>query len=115
MESHLAAEIAAANRIPFVACRVVLDPAHRTLPPAALIPLTHDGKPNIPAILRSVVGDPGQLPALLRLCRETWLAGLALRRGRHLLGPHFGCPYIDPTQHETQSELVPDAEVVHLS
>ena len=35
MESHVAAEIAAEHRIPFAACRVIIDAAHRTLPPAA--------------------------------------------------------------------------------
>ena len=36
MESHVAARIAAAHRIPFAACRAVIDPAHRELPPAAV-------------------------------------------------------------------------------
>ncbi|MFZ0109617.1 MAG: adenosylhopane nucleosidase, partial [Pseudolabrys sp.] len=34
MESHIAAEVAAAHGIPFAACRVILDAAHRILPPA---------------------------------------------------------------------------------
>ena len=32
MESHIAAEIAAAHQIPFAACRVIIDAAHRALP-----------------------------------------------------------------------------------
>src|SRR5262249_776939 len=35
-ESHVAARIAAAHRIPFAACRAVIDPAHSLLPPAAM-------------------------------------------------------------------------------
>jgi len=35
-ESHVAARIAAAHRIPFAACRAVIDPAHSVLPPAAV-------------------------------------------------------------------------------
>ncbi len=35
MESHIAAEIAAAHQIPFAACRVIIDSAHRALPAAA--------------------------------------------------------------------------------
>src|SRR5690348_16185478 len=38
-ESHVAAQVAAARGIPVVAARVILDPAHRPLPPAALLPL----------------------------------------------------------------------------
>src|SRR5262249_41292847 len=52
MESHLAARIAAAHGLPFTACRVVLDPAHRNLPPAALQSLRPNGTPNLGAVLR---------------------------------------------------------------
>src|SRR5262245_7476660 len=46
MESHVVAEVAEAYGIPFTALRVIADPAHRPLPPAALVPLRHDGKPD---------------------------------------------------------------------
>ena len=93
MESHIAAEIAAEHRIPFAACRVILDDAHRMLPPAATLGLRRDGSPNIPAILRSVWQQPAQLPDLMRVARDHHIAGRALRSGREQLGIGLGFPY----------------------
>ncbi|MGA7489075.1 MAG: hypothetical protein WBW74_19300 [Xanthobacteraceae bacterium] len=92
-ESHIAARIAAAYRIPFAACRAVIDPAHSVLPPAAVIGLRHDGTPDVLAVLRSVMRQPRQLPALTRTALEARTAGAALRRGRRLLGVGLGFPY----------------------
>jgi adenosylhomocysteine nucleosidase len=93
MESHLAAEVAAAYGIPFAVCRTVIDPADRDLPPAAVVGLRNDGTPDMLAISRSVVRQPGQVPALVRIAIDAWSARGALLRGRRLLGPAFGCPY----------------------
>jgi len=98
MESHLAARIAAAHGLPFTACRVVLDPAHRNLPPAALQSLRPDGSPNLGAVLRSVMEQPKQLPDLMRLALDATIARTALRRGRALLGPTLGFPDLDEMQ-----------------
>jgi adenosylhomocysteine nucleosidase len=95
MESHLAARIAAAHGLPFTACRVVVDPAHRNLPPAALLSLRPDGSPNLGAVLRSVMEQPKQLPDLMRLALDATIARAALRRGRALLGPTLGFPDLD--------------------
>jgi adenosylhomocysteine nucleosidase len=92
MESHLAARIAAAHGLPFTACRVVLDPAHRNLPPAALLSLRPNGNPDVAAVLRSVMEQPSQLPDLMRLAVDATVARTALRRGRALLGPALGFP-----------------------
>jgi hypothetical protein len=75
MESHIAA--AEAHGLPFAACGVIIDPAHRVLPPAALVNLRPDGTPDIAAVLRSVIRQPYQLPALL--------CGWRPMRGRHSL------------------------------
>jgi hopanoid-associated phosphorylase len=93
MESHIAAEIAAKHRIPFVACRVILDAAHRMLPPAATLGLRLDGTPNVPAVFRSVWRKPRQLPDLVRVARDHHVARRALRSGRELLGVGLGFPY----------------------
>jgi hopanoid-associated phosphorylase len=93
MESHIAAEIATEHRIPFVACRVILDAAHRMLPPAATLGLRLDGTPNMPAVFRSVWRDPRQLPDLVRVARDHHIAGRALRSGRKQLGIGLGFPY----------------------
>jgi adenosylhomocysteine nucleosidase len=93
MESHLAAQVAAAYRVPFAVCRTIIDPAHRDLPPAAVAGLRNDGTPDVLAISRSVLRRPDQIPALARVAIDAWSARKALLRGRPLLGPGFGCPY----------------------
>jgi hopanoid-associated phosphorylase len=93
MESHIAAEIAAEHRIPFVACRVILDAHHRMLPPAATLGLRLDGTPDVPAVLRSVWRKPRQLPDLVRVARDHHIARRALRSGRKQLGVGLGFPY----------------------
>jgi adenosylhomocysteine nucleosidase len=92
MESHLAARIAAAHGLPFTACRVIVDPAHRPLPAAALLGLRPDGMPDLSRLVRSIVGQPGQLPGMLRLALDAAIAHAALRRGRALLGPSLAFP-----------------------
>jgi hopanoid-associated phosphorylase len=92
MESHIAAKVAAAYAIPFAAARVIIDPAERALPPAALVGLRSDGTPDVKAVFRSVVKEPGQLPALLRIALDAKIACAALRRGRRTLGAGLGFP-----------------------
>ena len=89
MESHVAARVAAAHRIPFTSCRVIMDAAHKILPPAAMVDLHHDGRPNILAVLRSLLKQPSQLSALVHTALDTRIARAALRRGRHRLGAQF--------------------------
>jgi len=95
MESHIAAEIAAFHNIPFAICRTVIDPADRDLPPAAMVELRDNGTPDMPAILRSVVCQPNQIPALARTAIDAWTARKALLRARRLLGAALGCPYFN--------------------
>ena len=95
MESHVAARIAANYGVPFTACRVVVDPAHRHLPPAALLSIRPDGTADVAAVLRSVRAQPGQLPHLMRLAVDAAIAHAALRRGRALLGPGLGFPALE--------------------
>jgi adenosylhomocysteine nucleosidase len=94
-ESHVAARIAATHRIPFAACRAVIDPAHSLLPPAAVFGLRHDGTADVVAVLRSVMRQPGQLPALARTALDARTAAAALRRGRRMLGAGLGFPYFE--------------------
>src|ERR1700719_1007703 len=51
MESHVVARVADQHKLAFAALRVVVDPAHRTVPPAALINMRPDGRPDVPAML----------------------------------------------------------------
>jgi hopanoid-associated phosphorylase len=96
MESHIAAAAAQAHGLPFAACRVIIDPAHRALPPAALVNLRPDGTPDVAAVLRSVIRQPGQLPALLRVAADARAAQLALRAGRRRLGAGLSFPGFHP-------------------
>ena len=96
MESHIAADAAEAHGLPFAACRVIIDPAHRSLPPAALIDLRPDGTPDIPAILLSILRQPAQLPELMRVAFDARAAQVALREGRRRLGPGLSFPGFHP-------------------
>lgn len=93
MESHIAARVAAVHRIPFVACRTIIDAAHRRLPPAATVGLRPDGTANVGAVMRSLVRQPSQLPDLIRTAFDAFIAERALRSGRQSLGVGLGFPY----------------------
>jgi hopanoid-associated phosphorylase len=89
MESHLGARLAQAADLPFIACRVVLDPAGRAVPSAALAALGHDGRTRVAALLGSLAGHPHQLAGLLQLARDATIARAALRTTRSYLGDRF--------------------------
>ena len=91
-ESHVAASIAADHRCPFAACRVICDPAGHALPPAALVRLRPDGRPNVPAILWSLLRHPGQFASLVRVTNDARRARASLLRGRRQLGEALAFP-----------------------
>lgn len=70
LESAVAAGLAERAGLPFLVLRAIADPAERDLPKAALLPLSAEGRPNLPRILGSVLGDLRQVPSLLRLARD---------------------------------------------
>ncbi|BDB28194.1 hypothetical protein Tamer19_10610 [Cupriavidus sp. TA19] len=89
MESHLAARMAAACRLPFAACRVVIDPASRAVPAAAAAGMGEGGKTDVAAVLGALLRAPSQLPALLRLAGDAATARGALRAARLAVGDAF--------------------------
>ena len=99
--------IAAARNLPFAACRVILDPASRRLPPAALVPLCRDGTPDLGGILRSLARDPIQVCGLLRIIVDAWSARSALKRDRSSLGDGLGfaLPMAACTESSTTGEV----------
>ncbi len=111
MESHIAAEAAEAHGLPFAACRVIIDPAHRSLPPAALVDLRPDGTPDVSAVLRSVIRQPFQLPELLRVAADARAAQVALRAGRRRLGPGLSFPGFHPTVAAATTDAARDHEL----
>lgn len=79
MESHVVAQAALRHALPFAAIRAIADPAWRDLPPAALVPMRADGKPNLPAVLAALARRPGQIGALIALAGDLRRAMRALR------------------------------------
>jgi adenosylhomocysteine nucleosidase len=71
MESGPIARVAMEAGIPFIALRAIADPATRGLPPAALLPLDENGRPNLSAVFWSILTDPGQIPALIDTGNQT--------------------------------------------
>ncbi|TPG60606.1 hopanoid-associated phosphorylase [Roseomonas nepalensis] len=92
MESHVAARVARRHGIPLAVARVVSDAAHRDLPPAARLGMRPDGGMDLPAVLRALLADPRQLPALVRTGLEAERAFRALLRGHRRLGPGLAGP-----------------------
>jgi hypothetical protein len=84
--------VAGRHRLPFVALRVVCDPADRSLPPATYVGMKPDGAMDVIAVLRSLFSHPGQLPALIGVAFNAERAFAALLRGRRRLGPGLGFP-----------------------
>jgi hopanoid-associated phosphorylase len=92
MESHRAALVAQRHGVPFAACRVVVDPAHRSLPAAATAGLREDGTTALMQVVRALAAHPGQLPALIRLASDADAAKRTLRVVRARVGRAFAMP-----------------------
>jgi nucleoside phosphorylase len=90
MESHLMARVAARHDLAFAAVRVVVDPAHRVVPPAALIDMRPDGRANVAAVVRNLMARPSQISSMTRIAVDAFTARAAMVRIRRKLGPHFG-------------------------
>ncbi len=78
MESGMVAQAARRAGLPFAALRAVCDPASRDLPHLARTALRPNGGLSALAMLASLAGRPGQLPALLGLARDAAAARRAL-------------------------------------
>ena len=89
MESHRVVRLAAAHGLAFAAVRVIIDPAERTIPPAALLGMRSDGSANAWAVLRDLAARPSQFLSLVRIAVDSFAARAELLRVRRLLGPHF--------------------------
>ncbi len=80
MESHIAAAAAAAAGLPFLAVRVVADPADHRVPAAALAGIGADGKVRPFAVIGRLVMKPWEIPDLVRLAEANRAAHAGLRR-----------------------------------
>jgi hopanoid-associated phosphorylase len=92
MESHWAAQVAQRYGVPFAACRVIIDPAQRSLPLSATAGLQPDGRTAILPILRVLAAHPGELTALLTLACDARVARNSLKQVRQSVGSYFAKP-----------------------
>ncbi len=85
MESHVVAEQAAAAGLSIRVIRAVADGADDTLPPAALAAMTESGFiAQASKVTKHLFRYPGELPALMRLARNTQKALTTLKRATAL-------------------------------
>jgi adenosylhomocysteine nucleosidase len=89
MESHLVARLADAHGLAFAAVRVIIDPAHRVVPPAALLAMAPGGSTDVSAMLWEILVRPSQVSPLMRLATDAIAARTALVRLRRVLGASF--------------------------
>ena len=74
MESGAVAEVAAEAGVPFAVLRAICDPADRDLPPAAAVALDAKGRIAPGRLIRSLLANPAQIPALIGLARDAAMA-----------------------------------------
>ncbi|MBK1665422.1 purine phosphorylase [Rhodospirillum rubrum] len=88
MESHRVAEIALDAGLPFLAVRVIADPADRSVPRWAMKGINEKGATVVAPILLALAVAPWRLPALITLARSA-------ARARHTLGRVACGPLLD--------------------
>jgi adenosylhomocysteine nucleosidase len=79
MESAAVAAIAAEAGLPFLAVRAVADRASDTLPSLVESAVKPDGRANVGRAVAVLLRHPSEIPATLRLARQTELALARLR------------------------------------
>ena len=89
-ESHAVAAVATRGSTPFAALRVVVDPAERALPRAALVAVGADGALRPFRLLAALCRRPSDLSALVALGGEWRLARSGLTRAGLALSGLFG-------------------------
>jgi hopanoid-associated phosphorylase len=94
VESGIAAACAERYGLPFAVLRVVIDPAHRSIPLSAAAGVREDGTTDALAVLRSLVRRPSEIREIVRLAGDSRRANKSLLRSRKALGPFFSL--LDP-------------------
>jgi adenosylhomocysteine nucleosidase len=89
MESHIVAQVAQEAGVPFAVLRCISDVAQVELPPAVEVMMGADGAVDWRAMLRSVLGQPGQIFHLARTLRDFAKAYEELQAGVRLFGPRL--------------------------
>ena len=78
MESGAVAQAATHHTLPFIALRVIADPATQALPRTAQAGARADGSVTIWPVIGALLKRPWELPDLIRLGRQTAIAKRAL-------------------------------------
>jgi hopanoid-associated phosphorylase len=86
MESGAVGKAAADARLPFLALRIIADPADRAIPATALHGIAPDGSRRPLAVLLGLMRRPTDLVPLVRLARDSDAALRQLRRVASLVG-----------------------------
>jgi adenosylhomocysteine nucleosidase len=107
-ESHITALIARDRGLPFACLRIVADPAHRRVPEAALCGLHPDGRANPLGVMRALMRRPHDVPVLLSIARDIWLARRSLSRAMAMLGDDLGLPGLEAAAPAQVIEIVGD-------
>ena len=92
MESHGVAAAAQAAGVPFLVVRAISDAADARLPAWVAGCIGADGSRRWGAVVAGVVGNPRDIPALVRLAGGSNKALAGLRRVAGRAGPSFGFP-----------------------
>ena len=80
MESHVVARVAVAAGVPFVVIRAISDPSNRTLPRAAVVGITQEGRIDGGAVARALLRSPWECTDMLTLALDGAQAMRRLRR-----------------------------------
>ncbi len=94
MESGAAAAVANHYGLPFAVLRIVIDPAHRSIPVSAAVGARENGTTDAFAVIRSLARRPGDVGEIIRLADDARRANRSLLRCRQALGPFFSL--LDP-------------------
>ncbi|WP_174275355.1 phosphorylase family protein [Sphingomonas bacterium] len=92
MESHVAAAVARAHRLPFAIVRIVSDEAGHLLPPAITVCMRPDGSLDTLAMLKSLAVHPGQTADVARTMANFARGFRGLKAGAKLLGTRMAFP-----------------------
>ena len=87
MESHAVAHVARESGLPFLVLRAIGDPADRAVPEAALAGLAPDGRTRPLAVMARLLRQPGALPGLILLARDSARGLKALGIAARFLSP----------------------------
>jgi len=89
MESHRVAGIAARAGVPFLVIRAVSDASDQTIPKTAIGAISENGTPLYGKVISRIIRQPGDLPKLMRLSKDSERALASLRRVALAAGPLF--------------------------